>query len=246
MRKALLTFLAGSLLLAWTGAALSGVEDGRALVQKAIAAAGGEAKLAPFQSATWSEKGTYYGMGEGLPYTGTYAIKRPNQFRMEIEGAFTIILNGNKGWVQAGGSTMELKQDQLDSQHTNQKAGWIATLLPLKDKAFAIKKAGTDKVGDREALVVEVSRKDYPTVKLYFDKQNQLLIRSEYRVKAADLEFKEVVMDTIYSDFRDLQGARIPHKASVKRDGQRFVEAEFNDLKAVAAHDAKVFEKPAD
>src|SRR2546427_242862 len=103
MRRVISTLAIGSLLLTLSGPVFSGGDDGRAIVTRAIQAAGGEAKLAKFQAFTWKEKGTYYGMGEGLPYTGVYAINRPSQFRMEIEGVFIVVVNGDKGWVQAGG-----------------------------------------------------------------------------------------------------------------------------------------------
>ena len=50
-------------------------KDARAAIDKGIQAAGGETKLATFQASTWKEKGTYYGMGDGLPYTATYAVQ---------------------------------------------------------------------------------------------------------------------------------------------------------------------------
>lgn len=39
-------------------------QDAWALVDKAI---GGAKRLAKYNAATWEEKGTYYGMGDGLP-----------------------------------------------------------------------------------------------------------------------------------------------------------------------------------
>jgi outer membrane lipoprotein-sorting protein len=246
MRTSLSSILVCSLLLACASIAQSGGDDGRALVQKAIQAAGGEAKLARFHTATYTDMGTFYGMGDGIPYTGKYAINRPSQYRMEIEGVFTMVLNGDKGWIQAGGNTKEMTKEQIDVERFNHKAGWITTLVPLKDKAFTIKTAGSAKVGDREARVVEVSRTDYPTVKLSFDKMTDLLIRSEYRTKAADLEFKEVVMESTYSDFRDIDGAKILHKIVIKRDGQRYVETELSNMKPADSLDAKTFARPAD
>lgn len=207
-------------------------DDGRAVVTIAIQAAGGEAKLAKFQASTWKEKGTYYGTGDGLPYTGVYAINRPNQFRMEIEGAFLIVLNGDAGWIRAGGETKAMSKAQLASEQQNHKAGWITTLLPLTDEAFKVIAEPAAKGDDPKTIVVRVSRKDYPTVKLYFDKKTYLLVKSVYSTKAADLDFKEVVMENSFSDFREVDGAKLPHKMSLKRDGKRHLEAEFTELKA--------------
>jgi outer membrane lipoprotein-sorting protein len=245
MRRILSVLIAFSLFLAWAGTVLPGEDDGgRAIVAKAIQAAGGEKNLAKLQSATWTETGTYYGMGDGLPYTGKYAASRPNKFRMEIEGVFTTVLNGEAGWIQAGGETKKMTKEQFALEQYNHKAGWIITLVPLKDKAFDIKSVPAAKK-DGEMVVVQVTRKDYPTVKLYFSAKTNLLVKSEYRTKAADLEFKEVVMEFSYSKYQDVDGGKVPHKLVVKRDGKQFVEAEVSELKA-AKFDAKAFAQPAD
>jgi hypothetical protein len=219
-------------------------DDGRALVQKAIQAAGGEAKLAPFQTATWSEKGIYYGMGDGLPYVGKYAIGRPDRFRMEIEGVFIIVLNGDKGWITSGGQTKDMSKEQLEVEQKNHRASWMSSLLPLRDPAFTVKTAGSGKVGDREARVVVASREGYPTVKLFFDQDSGLLLRVEHRAKSPELNFKEVTMEETLSNYREVDGARLPHRIDLKRDGQRFVEADVMDWRAAPKLDPKTFDRP--
>ncbi|MSQ93498.1 MAG: hypothetical protein EXR98_02955 [Gemmataceae bacterium] len=242
MRNVVNTLAMGTLLLTLAGPVFSG-DNGWAIVKKAIEATGGEPKLARFQAFTWKEKGTHYGMGDGLPYTGVYAINRPHQFRMEIQGVFVIVVNGDSGWISAGGDTKDMSKEQLASEQKNHKAGWITTLLPLKDKAFKVIAEPAVKGDDPKTIAIIVSRKDYPDVKLYFDKKTSLLVKSVYSMKAADLDFKEVVMEGTYSDFREVDGAKLPHKMSLNRDGKRFVEAELSDLKAGKV-DAKTFDRP--
>lgn len=226
-------------LLSWNGVAWSGGDDGRAIVARAIQAAGGEANLKKFHAMTWSEKGTYYGMGDGLPYASKCAVHYPDQFRMDVLGVFTTCVNGDTGWIDAGGKVRDMTKDELVSERTNHRAGAIASLVPLKNKAFEVKSLGGD-----DAVVVEVSRKDYPTTKLYFDKTTNLLIRSEWRSKAADQQFKEVAMEMNFSNFKDVEGCKIAHTLVLKRDGKAFVEAEMHDIKA-GHPEAKTFAKPA-
>ena len=87
--------------------------DAKAIVAKAIKAAGGEEKLTKFNAHTVKETGTYYGMGDGVPYTGKYAVQYPHQFKMEIEGFFMMVLNGDKGWRHVNGETVEMTPEQL-------------------------------------------------------------------------------------------------------------------------------------
>jgi hypothetical protein len=245
MRKSSALFVACALLLGWASVAWSGGDTGRAIVAKAVKAAGGQANIAKFQSGTWKEKGTYYGMGDGLPYTGVYAMQAPEKFRMEIKGVFVKILNGKKGWTIAGGKAQEMKKAEVESEQVNQRAGFVASLVPLKDKAFQIKATGSAKVKGKEASGVEVSRKDYPTVKLYFDKKTSLLAMSAYKVKDAEQNFKEVLMEVYFDDYRDLDGAKVAHKFVLNRDGKKFVEAEMMEIKGTKKLDAKLFAPPA-
>src|SRR5262249_52774435 len=153
-------------------------------------------------------------------------------------------LNGEAGWINANGEIKDMSKDQVASERINHRAGAIASLIPLKNKEFTVKAAGAGKVGDKEAIVVEVSRKDYPTVKLYFDKKTELLIRSELKSKASDLEFKEVAMEMNFSNYKEVEGCKMPHTMSLKRDGKKFVEADLSDLKSGHV-DSKIFAKPA-
>src|SRR5437763_7245664 len=125
MRKTFCAILACIVCLAWAGFAVSGDDDGRAIINKAIKAGGGEAKLAKFDSVIMKEKGTYYGMGDGLPYTSVIHMKRPDHFKMEITGVFTLGLDGDKGWMKSDKGVMDMDKDQVALEQFNHRAGWI-------------------------------------------------------------------------------------------------------------------------
>src|SRR5207244_8859499 len=76
----------------------------RALIAKGIKALGGEDKLAKYKAVTLKGSGTFYGQGEGLPYTGEWSIQYPAQQHVRIEVKVgdarftrTLVLNGTKG-----------------------------------------------------------------------------------------------------------------------------------------------------
>jgi len=243
MRKIVFTSLVIAGLFAGVDIVRSGDDnDARAIVAKGIKAAGGEAKLAKLKTTTWKEKGTYYGIGdEGFPYTASYAIQWPGQFRLEVDGVFTIVLDGDKGWSKMGDTTKEMAKDELALHLHSHRAGWVNTLLPLTDKAFQLKAVGEAKVGKQMASVVQVSRKGYPDVKLYFAKDTGLLVKNEYRTKAAEQEFKEVSQATYFSDYREVDGAKVAYKRVMKRDDKLYIEAEITEMKATW-----VFGRPED
>src|SRR5712692_2036849 len=118
-------------------------DQARAVIDKAIKVQGGEEKLAKFKSHTWKNKGTWYGMGDGIPYTANYAVAWPDKFRFEVEGGFmTVVIDGDKGWKQEMGETREMNKDELAQQKEDLYAGRLTTLTPLKDKDYKLTLTG--------------------------------------------------------------------------------------------------------
>ena len=139
MSKLVCAMIATGLILAVGGRCWADdKEEARATIDRAIKATGGEGKLVKLKAMTWKEKGTFYGMGDGVAYTGNYAIQLPNQFRMEIENVFIIVVDGDKGWTQMGGNTTEMTKDQLAEQKESMYASSVRHLTPLTDKAFTL------------------------------------------------------------------------------------------------------------
>jgi hypothetical protein len=245
VRKIVSIVLGGIVLAAGTSRARPGENDeARAVVAKSIAAAGGETALAKHQAATWKETGTYYGMGNGVPFTAKYAQQLPDRFRMEIEGYLTMVYASDKGWIHSGGETRDMNKQELAAQKSDRRAGAIASLLPLKDKAYTLTLIGETKVDDQPAVGVKVTRPEYPEVGLFFDKKSHLLIKSEWPSQASEEKFKDVTASMYYSKFQEIDGAKVPTRLVMKRDGKLFVEADVSDLKAVGKLDDKVFARP--
>jgi hypothetical protein len=245
MGKTLGALTAGLIVLA--AAAPSRADDqteAMAVVDKAIKAMGGADRLARSAKMTWSETGTYYGMGEGLPYTGHYAIQWPDRFRMEIKDVFLMVLNGDKGWVSMGGETTELSKEQMAENQEGHHGSYLTTLLPLKDKAVTLTPLKEIKVGDRPAVGVKASSKGHRDVSLYFDKETGLLVKSEMRVKPQELGGKEVNQESWYSEHKEVGGLKVPMKLVIHHDGKKFLESTHTDLKFPDKLDDKLFAKP--
>jgi hypothetical protein len=242
MIKGAWALLASSLLLV-AGVSRADDKDCLAIIDKAIKAVGGAERLAKYKAQTWKEKGTFYGEGAAQPYTGNYAVQWPDQFRMEIEGVFTLVLNGDKGSFKEGGKVQEMSKEQLAQQKESQYAGWVTTLLPLKEQAFQLSSLGESKVGNRPVVGVKVAHAGHNDIKLYFDKETGLLLRFEYRFKNARTG-KDAEMVTLGSDFKEFNGLKFPTKIDMKQDGKNFVEAQILEVKPLEKLDPSLFAKP--
>ena len=61
------------------------------IVDRAIKALGGKKALKKTHVIRMEEEGTFYGMGQALPYQGRYYMAMPNRTRFEIVNAFLTV-----------------------------------------------------------------------------------------------------------------------------------------------------------
>ena len=236
--------LSAVIMLATAGQSRADDADVQKIVDKAIKAKGGEANLTKYKAATWKGKGTFYGMGDGVPYTGEWYIQMPGQFKMDIGGAFVLVVNGDQGWAVEGGTPRELTKDELAEQKENMYAEWVIHHLPLKQQGFTLTAAGEENVGGRAAVGVKVAHAGHRDVALYFDKETGLASKAAFKVKAREQGDKEVLQEIVFSEYKDVGGMKMASKEVIKRDGKNFVDGESFDVKLVEKLDDKVFSKP--
>lgn len=222
--------------------------DLQKLLDQAIKAHGGADKLDKHQAAVMKLQGKFYGMGEGIPFEGEWKVQGLNQFRNEItvevmgmKIPIVIVLDGDKGWVQAMGNTQDMDKDKIAESKEDLYAGWVTRLVPLKGKGFTLSALGEAKVGDRPAVGIKVVHAGRPDINLFFDKETHLLLKSERRARE---EGKEFTQETLYQDYKPVEGVQQPHKAIIQRDGKKHVEAEVTEYKAVEKLEDSTFAKP--
>jgi hypothetical protein len=218
--------------------------EARKIADKAIQAAGGQAALTKYKAAAWKGKGTFYGLGDGVPYTGEWYIQGNDQFKMDIAGTFILVVNRDQGWIVEGGTPRELTKDEMAEQKESMYASVVIHRLPLKEQGFTLTTLGEEKVGDRPAVGLKVSHAGHRDISLYFDKDTHLVVKAAFKVKARDQGDKEVMQETYFSDYKEVNGTKMAAKEVIKRDGKNFVDGESFEVKLLDKLDDKVFSKP--
>jgi hypothetical protein len=221
--------------------------DAKALIEKAIKAAGGAENLAKNRAGTVQMKGKFYGQGDATDYTGSVTWQAPDNVRVEIEGTgfkFVQVLTKDKGWYALNGNTTELDKEQLAEAKEEQHADRVAELSPETLKMAKLELLGEMKVGDKPALGVRVEVKGYRGVSLFFDKETHLLVKSESRGKDVIGGGEEFTNEKLYSDYKKIGGVQVAHKVAIKRDSKKWVDSELTEYKVVEKIDASQFAKP--
>lgn len=213
-------------------------------INRGVKAVGGVKALNRLKIAVVRDKGVYYGMGEGLPYHGKYETALPDRYRVEILNVFVIVVDRDKGWMRTQGETVDMPAEQLAEQKKQLHTGFVATLIPLAKpgKKYRLSLFGEAEVDGEKCDGVSVASDKQRTVTLLFSRKTGLLRKSEYIVHSDELD-KEVVEESIYSNYRDVDGLKVAHKLIINRDGRKFVESETQEIRLEKEADPNWFSK---
>ena len=168
--------------------------------------------------------------------------KAPNLsvFTVNFNGAaFQQGFDGTVGWSndpqnglrdQTGDELAETKRDS-DFYHP----------IDLKQIYAKLTVAGTDKINDRDAYVVEGSSGALGTDKIYFDAQNGLVLRivGQHHTTEGAATFTED-----FSDFREVDGIKLPFTVHQESPSSTFT-IKFTEIRHNEPIDDAIFAKPA-
>jgi len=250
MRNLLSGLLVGSVALGIAGALRADEQaDATAVVDKALKAIGGADKVAKFKSGTWKGKATAQEGGKEVVLISEGTWHGTDKLRIEAEitgGGQTekvlAVINGDKGWLKARDMVRDAPDGELPMMKSALYALRMPHLLPdIKGKDFKLSNLGEVKVGDKSALGIGVAHKDYKDVKLFFDKETALPAKSE--VLLADPMGKELLVEYLYSDYKETEGIKHPMKISIKVEGKELV-LELSEIKSKDKVDESEFAKP--
>ena len=225
-------------------------DKAKAIIDKAAQALGGDEKLNAAKNFTWKAKGKINIMGNESDFTLEGAAQGLDHYRGQFEADFggnkvkgVTVLNGDKGWRKFADNNMELEKDGVaNEKRTLYLLAAPVTLAPLRDNNFKVEAAGEEKVGDKATAVLKVTGPDGKDCKIYFDKESGLPIKLV--AKVIGFMGEEFTQENTYANYKDMGGIKKATKIEIKRDGEKFMEQEITEFKAVDKLDPKTFDQP--
>jgi len=227
--KRILFLVAGVMLFAPALQAVSSLQApaADAVIEKYLAAMGGRDALAKVTSRRAT--GTVSFNVQGNDLTGTYEVstKVPNRVRVLIkldlspmgmpdpmtidqrfDGTSAMTMNSMQGNTPIAGSQLE---------HMKNNA-FPSPLLAYKTNGMKFEVLPKEQVAGRDATVVVATPKVGPAMKLYFDPESGLLVRSVVRLNSPEQGEIEQVSEP--SDYRVVDGVKVPFKIVNTSPGQ--------------------------
>ncbi len=232
------------------GASRADEKAAMAVLDKAIAAMGGEEALAKAKVLSWKSKGTITIMGDENPISTTAVVEGLTRYRGEFMGEFNgneikgvTVLDGDKAWRKFGDNLMEIEGDGLEREKRTVYLQVVAVLPGvLKEKGFKVDTTDDQKVGDKPAAALKVTGPEGKTFTLAFDKETGLPVKMVAQVPGFGGD--EYTQETTFSDYKDFGGIKKATKIESKRDGEKFLETTTTDFKTMDKAPADAFAKP--
>jgi outer membrane lipoprotein-sorting protein len=198
------------------------------IVAKNIQAKGGAEKLKSVQSMKLT--GHLSARGAEAPFT--VWSKRPNLARQETTLQGTSMVRGFDGttaWIMAGTQAQEVVGPEAAS--TKEQAEFDSPLLDYKAKGNRIEFVGTETLQGATVYHLKLTTKSGQVQQYYLDAQTGL--ERETSVTMVDQGGQQMVVVSDLSDFRDVNGLKIPFAIKQSVNGsplsQLTIEkAEFN------------------
>ncbi len=176
--------------------------------------------------------------------------QRPNKSRTLIKLDLTALgagpmtvdqrFDGTSGYVI---DTLQGNRDITGNQLDNMKNGMFPNpLLNYKENGATVELGGKEKVGDRETYVLIMKPKSGSVAKQFIDTESYLPIKLVVKVDVPQVG--ELEQMTELSDYREVDGVKIPFKVKVSSAVQNFTLT-VTKVEHNTKIDEALFSKPA-
>lgn len=247
MKAVKISFVIAALIL--TCGRIASAQTADDVVEKYLAAIGGRAALGKVTSR--STTGTMTLSLPNGPASGSIEIlnQRPNKTRTVTKldlsslGAGQLTreqrFDGTSGYIlDSLQGNREITGNQLENL---KNTGFPTPLLTYKDRGATVELAGKEKVDGRDAYVLLFKPKTGSVARQFIDAETYLPARIVAKVDTP--ETGEVEQTTDLSDYREVDGIKVPFTIKVSTSGQSFTIA-VTKVEHNVKIDEAVFSKP--
>jgi zinc protease len=217
--------------------------EGKALAAKVAAAMGGLPKLHSIKTMHISIAESD---GGASPNPVDVTVAFPDRMHIDIQtpqGALTIVASPDAAFMSMSGmGTRSMPPEQTNEMLAQMHHDLIYVAQHADDPAFTFTAAGTEKIGDIDAAILDIGGA-IPWVRWYIDPKTGYILREKYKGLGQSGPFEG---ESDLADWRTVDGLTMPYKHANKQDGQETSTAEFKKIELNPAIDPKLFAKPAE
>ncbi len=223
-----------------------GIKDdsARALIARAVTAKGGLSLLRSIQTVRAESVATVQSDGINTDLPNTTTIRYPAAFRIDAmtpAGRLIQVFSAGQYWVQDPSGVHDAPESMAALIRASVQRDTVPLLLALNDGKVSASLTEVAEAG-RQMPVLEVSLAGSASLTLIFDPITALLVKSKYRMAGPT---GEVNVEEIYSNYRDVNGLKVPFTTEVRRDGAPAVHRTLRTFEFNVPVDPALFNKPS-
>jgi outer membrane lipoprotein-sorting protein len=214
------------------------------IVTKYLTAIGGADKWKKLEG--MRQTGFVVVQGMNIPFTSTQA--RPNLTRQEgdFQGQkFIDAYDGTEAWNQSPWQTMN-KPTKKTEEETKEaaKEPFEDDFIDYATKGHAIELEGTEEIEGTKCFKIKLKRKIGDEKIYFFDAENfvPLMVRSFL----SSGPMKGQAVETVLSDFKEVEGIMIPHTIEQKMNGQVGMTIKAEKVELNPTVDKSIFSFPSE
>src|ERR1022692_504971 len=217
--------------------------EGKALAAKVATAMGGLPKLHSIKTMHVSIAESDNG---APPSPVDVTIAFPDRMHVDVQtpqGNLTIVASPEAAFMSmAGMGTRSMPPAQTTEMLSQLHHDLVYVAQHADDPAFVFTAAGTEKIGDVDAAILDIGGA-IPWLRWYIDPKTGYILREKYKAMGQSGPFDG---ETNLADWRTVDGLTMPYKHQNKQDGKETSNAEFKKIELNPTVDPKLFAKPAE
>jgi hypothetical protein len=212
-------------------------DNPRALVDKAIAAKGGLAKLRAIRTVKVEQSTTAQTQDGPVTFPSAVAIAYPDRFRLDVDapgGKVTQVFDAGQYWLQDARGVREVSGEVRDSIRATLERDTISVLLKCAAGALSMRPA------EAEAPLagVMVSGDGLEPLTLFINRDTGFIEKVRYDTPAGAAEEE-------YSDYRNVEGVRVAFHMVLRRPKTMPIERDVVHIHFNVPLPAGLFTKPS-
>jgi hypothetical protein len=170
----------------------------------------------------------------------------PDRMHVDVQtpqGALTIVASPDAAFMSmAGMGSRSMPPAQKKEMMSQLQHDLVYVAQHADDPAFTFTAAGTEKIGDVEAAILDIDGA-IPWVRWYIDPKTGYILREKYKAMGQSGPSEG---ETNLAEWRAADGLTMPYKHQNKQDGKETSNADIKKIELNPTLDPKLFAKPAE
>ena len=220
-------------------APMAHADPAKALLDKAVAAKGGLAKLKAIRTVRVEGTMTSQSIGQPVVFSTVTSIEYPERFRIDAsmpQGKVSQVYADGRFWVETADGVKEIHPEGAATIRAAVERDMVRVLLRASAGDLIVREVDSD---DQRTGAIELSGPALAPVTLFVNRDNGLIEKARYQGGP------DGRTDEIYSDYRNVSGIQVAFHTVVRRGTLQPLERDIKTIRYNVPLSPALFQKPS-